>query len=178
MFEHVQPLIGPYEPRPAVCREYDPRAADVARQMAALIRSHFPQVEVEHVGSTAVYGCAGTGIVDLMIPVPDGEMENVKELLDHLGFEQQAISDPFPKDRPKWVGSVGLEGVSLPLHVHLISIGSPEIEEMRFFRACLRADPYLLKAYVAKKRGIIAQGVTDLVEYCRMKGEFFEEVLR
>jgi GrpB-like predicted nucleotidyltransferase (UPF0157 family) len=177
MFEQVQPTIGPYEPCPAVCRDYDPRAADVARQMAALIRSHLPQVEVEHIGSTAVPGCAGKGIVDLMILVPDGEMDNVKLLLDRLGFQPQTNRDPFPEDRPMRVGAWGHDGETFLLHVHVIPASSSEVEEMRFFRACLRGDPQLLKLYVARKREIIANGVTDSLDYCYTKGEFIKEVL-
>ena len=45
------------------------------------------------------------------------------------------------------------------------------------FRACLRADPELMKAYVAQKRKIIASGITDSLEYCYAKGEFIKAVL-
>ena len=54
MFEHVQPVVGPYVSRPADCRDYDPRAADVARLVAGSIASHRPALLVEHVGSTSV----------------------------------------------------------------------------------------------------------------------------
>jgi GrpB-like predicted nucleotidyltransferase (UPF0157 family) len=172
-----QPLIGPYESRPATCRDYDPRAANVARLVAATIRELLPQVQVEHVGSTSVFGCAGKGIVDLMIPVPDGEMEDVKGILDRLGFQQQTNRDPFPEDRPLRVGSLARDGEVFLLHVHVIPANSPEIDDLRFFRSCLRADPGLLNAYVARKREIIASGVTDSLDYCRIKGEFIKEVL-
>ena len=177
MPDPVQPLIGPYESRPAVCRDYDPRAANVARLVAAMIRDDLPQVQVEHVGSTSVFGCAGKEIVDLMIPVPDGEMENVKEILDRLGFQRQTNRDPFPEDRPLRVGSLVHDGEVFLLHVHVIPANSPEIDDLRFFRTCLRADPDLLNAYVARKREIIASGVTDSLDYCRIKGEFIKEVL-
>ena len=58
--------ILPYTTRPAVCRDYNPRAAGVAAQIAGLVAAHLPHVAVEHVGSTSVPGCAGKGIVDLM----------------------------------------------------------------------------------------------------------------
>ena len=61
MFDKIQPIVGPYESRPATCRDYDPRGAEVARLAGAAIYSHFPQVRVEHVGSTSVPGCAGKG---------------------------------------------------------------------------------------------------------------------
>ena len=177
MFKQVESVIGPYASRPAVCRDYDPRAASVARQVVALVSTHLPQVHAEHVGSTAVPGCAGKGIVDLLIPVPDGEMDNVKELLDRLGFQRQTGLDPFPEDRPMRVGSWVQDDETFLLHVHVIPASSPEVEEMRFLRACLRADPELMKAYVAQKRKIIAIGVTDSLEYCKAKGDFLKTVL-
>lgn len=177
MFEHVQPVITAYENRSAVCQEHDPRAATVARLVAAEIFSHLPQVCAEHVGSTAVPGCAGNGIVDLMIPVSDGEMECVKGLLDRLGFQRQTSRDPFPEDRPMRVGAWDYEGEKFLLHIHIIPENAPAVEEMRFFRACLRADPELLKVYVSRKQEIIASGVSDSSDYCHAKGEFMKEVL-
>jgi GrpB-like predicted nucleotidyltransferase (UPF0157 family) len=177
MFDQVEPVIGPYSSRPAVCRDYDPRVAAVARQIIALLSTHLPQIHAEHVGSTAVSGCAGKGIVDLLIPVPDGKMDKVKELLDRLGFQRQTGRDSFPEDRPMRVGSWQQDGETFLLHVHIIPASSPEVEETRFFRACLRAVPELMKAYVAQKRKIIASGVTDSLEYCKAKGEFLKAVL-
>jgi GrpB-like predicted nucleotidyltransferase (UPF0157 family) len=177
MVDPDHPVIGAYESRPAVCRDYDPRAALVAGKIAVLVSSRLPQIRVEHVGSTSVPGCAGKGIVDLMIAVQDGEMEKVKGLLDRLGFQRQTNRDPFPEDRPMRVGSLVHDGETFLLHVHVIPASSPEVDELRFFRACLRSDPDLLKMYVARKREIIEGGVTDSVDYCYVKGKFIEEVL-
>jgi GrpB-like predicted nucleotidyltransferase (UPF0157 family) len=177
MCERVEPAIGPYESRPAECREYDPRAAVVAREIIALISSHLPSARAEHVGSTSVPGCAGKGIVDLMLPVADGDMETVKQLLDRLGFQRQSTRDPFPEERPMRVGSWPHDGETFLVHLHVIPSSSPEVEEMRFFRACLRADPELTKAYVAEKRRIIAGGITDSLDYCLAKGKFIKAML-
>jgi GrpB-like predicted nucleotidyltransferase (UPF0157 family) len=177
MFEHVQPVIGSYVSRPAACLDYDSRAADVARSIAVLVHEHLPRICVEHVGSTAVPGCAGKGIVDLLIAVADDEMTALKELLDRLGFQRQTGEDPFPETRPLRVGSFVHLGETFLVHVHVIPANSPEVDEMRFFRACLRADPELRHAYIARKREIVAGGVTDSLEYCRLKGQFIKEVL-
>ncbi len=177
MFDEVQPVIGAYVSRPAACREYDPRAANVARLIAAMVQEHLPQVRVEHVGSTSVPGCAGKGTVDLMIAVADGELEKVKELLDRLGFQGRIGRDPFPETRPLRAGSFVHGGETFFVHVHVLPASSPEVDEMRFFRTCLRADPELLRAYVARKREIIAGGTTDSLEHCRIKGEFIKEIL-
>jgi GrpB-like predicted nucleotidyltransferase (UPF0157 family) len=177
VFEQVEAVIGPYASHPAACRKYDPCAVEVAGQIGSLIRTHLPQIGVEHVGSTAVPGCAGKGIVDLMVPVSDGDMGSVKELLERLGFQRQTGADAFPEERPMRVGSWTHDGETFLVHVHVIPADSPEVDAMRFFRACLRADPELVKAYVAKKREIISDGVTDSAEYCRIKGEFLKAVL-
>ena len=94
-----------------------------------------------------------------------------------VSFQRHTSRDPFPEDRPMRVGSLVHDGEMFLLHVHAIPETSPEVDEMRFFRACLRADPDLVKAYVARKREIIASGVTDSLDYCHAKGEFIREVL-
>jgi GrpB-like predicted nucleotidyltransferase (UPF0157 family) len=177
MFEQVEKIIGPYISRPAECRKFDPRAAAVARRIDEAISGQLPQIHAEHVGSTSVPGCAGKGIVDLMVAVPEGEMDRVKELLDKLGFQHQTGPEPFPEERPMRVGSLTHEDETFLLHVHVIPASSPEIEEMRFLRACLRADSDLLRAYIGQKKKIIASGVTDSLEYCKAKGEFLKAVL-
>jgi GrpB-like predicted nucleotidyltransferase (UPF0157 family) len=177
MFEHVQPIVGSYEVRPAACVEYNPRAADVARSVATTLREHLPSARAEHVGSTSVPGCAGKGIVDLMIAVADDQMPAVNELLDRLGFQPQPGDDPHPETRPMRVGAFVHGGETFLLHIHVIPASSPEVDEMRFFRACLRADEELLHAYVARKREIVASGVADSQEYCRLKAEFIKQVL-
>ena len=75
------------------------------------------------------------------------------------------------------VGSLVHDGEVFLLHVHVIPENSPEVDELRFFRTCLRADPDLLAAYVACKREILASGVTDPLDYCVKKGEFIKQVL-
>jgi GrpB-like predicted nucleotidyltransferase (UPF0157 family) len=177
MFEEVESVVGRYELRPLACEDYDPRAADVARHVAYLVSPHIGSVRVEHVGSTAVPGCAGKGIVDLMIAAGKDEMDRVKALLDRLGFQPQPGPDPFPEDRPMRVGAWDHDGETFLIHVHVIPADSPEVDEMRFFRTCLRADPELARAYMARKRQILKAGVTDRLEYVRQKGEFIQEVL-
>ena len=79
---HIQRIIGPYEERPAVCRDFDPRAVHVARWVAESIGSHLPGAHVEHIGSTSVAGCAGKGIVDLMLVYPEGQLAGTRPAND------------------------------------------------------------------------------------------------
>src|SRR5687768_2196426 len=79
--------IGTYEyldySDPAeIFRPYDPRFPEIARRVAALIEGRMPDARVEHIGSTAVEGCAGKGIVDLELLYPPGRLAAARETLD------------------------------------------------------------------------------------------------
>jgi GrpB-like predicted nucleotidyltransferase (UPF0157 family) len=106
---------------------------------------------VEHVGSTSVPGCAGKGIVDLLLVYRDGQLADARDLLDALGFQRQTGRDPFPEERPMRVGSLVHGETAFNLHVHVIAASSPEAQELRGFRDRLRADAALVAAYVAAK---------------------------
>ena len=75
------------------------------------------------------------------------------------------------------IGSVEFDGTRFPLQAHVIASDSPEVSEFRTFRDRLRGDPMLLDQYVALKRRIIAEGVTDSLEYSIRKGDFIDEAL-
>lgn len=176
MFNEVQPVIGPYDESPVACQDLDPRAPEIARQVAGFISRNLPSVRVEHVGSTAVPGCGGRGIVDLLIACPDGDAEKVALLLGRLGFRQggEAL---FPLHPPAYRGLLVHNGDPFLLHVHVLPANAEEVDSMRFFRSCLRADAELTRAYVQHKRAIISSGVSDEAEYCRQKAAFLKMVL-
>jgi GrpB-like predicted nucleotidyltransferase (UPF0157 family) len=169
--------IGLYESQPATCQDHDPRAAEAAQRTAFAIQSRLTGSVVEHVGSTSVPGCAGKGIIDLMLVYPDGQLAEARNCLDALGFQRQGGRDPWPEERPMRVGSVIHDGTAFRFHVHVISASSPEVAELRDFRDRLRSDPDLVRAYVAAKKAIIATGCTDSVDYSIRKGEFVRSVL-
>jgi len=140
-----------------------------------MIHQHLPHVIVEHVGCTAVPGCAGKGVIDLLIPYREGELEPVKDTLDELGFQCQSTRDPFPEDRPMRLGSIRYDGDSFRLHG--VPAGSGEPEELRAFRDRLRTDPEMLEAYIRRKRDIIVGGTTDSIDYSIVKGAFVRNAL-
>jgi GrpB-like predicted nucleotidyltransferase (UPF0157 family) len=145
--------------------------------VARMIHHHLPHVIVEHVGSTAVPGCAGKGVIDLLIPYGEGELEPVRVTLQDLGFQRQSTRDPFPEDRPMRVGSIKFDGDTFSLHVHVVRASSDEPDELRAFRDRLRADREMLEAYVWRKREIIEGGTTDGIDYSILKGAFVQEAL-
>ena len=153
----IDGMIGPYEyiryEDPAyVFRAYDDRYPMVARSIADLIGARAPDVRVEHIGSTAVPGCDGRGVVDMMLLYAPGGIGPARDTLDALGFQRQ-LGGPhaFSEERPVRVGSLQHDSVTFRLHIHVVEGNAPEGAEQLSFRDRLRADSALLEAYVARK---------------------------
>jgi GrpB-like predicted nucleotidyltransferase (UPF0157 family) len=166
------PPIAPYPRQPVACQEYNPRSPDVAQLVANLIQTRLAGVAVEHIGSTAVAGCAGRGAIDLLVLYSGGLIDPVMEGLDALGFQWVQRHNALPGQWPKGAGAVEYQGELFRLHIHVLPADHPVIAELRLFRDRLRADPQLLAAYVARKRDIIASGVTDPIAYTSAKETF------
>lgn len=174
---NAEKKIGGYVHRAAEVRAYDGDYPEVAGRVAELIKAELPSLVVEHVGSTAVAGCAGKGIIDLMLLYPRGQLESAKESLDSVGFEAQPHREPFGKDRPMKVGAITFNNKVFQIHVHVIEEGNGEAATMIKFRDRLREDYSLMKEYMRCKREILEGGVTDSLEYCKAKQRFIEDVL-
>ena len=131
MFEDVQAVIGPYCEPPVACRDFDPSAAEIARQVGGLISQHLTGFRVEHVGSTAVPSGAGRGIVDLLVSGPEAEIDTAGRLLSRLGF-QCGAQCLFPPHPPPYCGTYILNDESFLLNAHVLPAGAGEIDSMRF----------------------------------------------
>lgn len=168
-------VVKTYGRVPLVCNDWDPQAPVVAAALIEAIRQREPRLTVEHVGSSSVSGCAGKGVIDLMVVYDTGDLELAKRALDDLGFQPQTARDRFPEDRPMRVGTVRHEDTAFPVHAHVIAGHSSEIDEMRGFRDRLRSDPDLVARYVARKQAIISGGISDPARYTQAKGAFVEK---
>lgn len=166
-----------YEDPDAAFRPCDERCPAVARRVADLIRGRLPEAWVEHVGSTAVPGCAGKGVVDLLLLYPSGRLAAARDALDGLSFQRHVGPHAFPEERPVRIGTLAHDGTTFRLHVHVLAADAPEVAEQRRFRDRLRADPALVGEYVARKRDALATGVADGDGYNRAKEPFIRAVL-
>ena len=71
--------ILPYSTSRTAYVEYEPGVIGAANETIRLIKQSAPWMHVEHIGSTAVPGCAGKGIVDPLAAILSAGM-----MLDHL----------------------------------------------------------------------------------------------
>jgi GrpB-like predicted nucleotidyltransferase (UPF0157 family) len=170
-------MIGTYLPSVVEYLPYDSQSRRVADAIAAVIVGAGGNLQVEHIGSTAVPGCWGKGIIDLLVAYTAGSIEIARSTLDRIGFQRQAGIDPFPESRPMRVGSVEYFGRNYRIHAHVIERASNEARALVRFRDLLRYDLNLRRAYEAEKRAILARGIIEGTEYSKAKGEFIRRAL-
>ena len=169
--------IGPYERLPARVVAPDPRTIEVAAVVTALVHERRPDLIVEHIGSTAVPGLPGKGIVDLTIATTPDDVPVVAAMLRELGFGSQPGPDPWPPTRPMLVGSIERAGTTFRLHCHVV----PEREELArdvAFRDALLADPELVAQYARLKTDIVEGGLNEGHQYTYQKQAWIAEIHR
>jgi 5-(carboxyamino)imidazole ribonucleotide synthase len=169
--------IGPYVRLQADVVEWDPRTIQVAAAVADLVSARRPDTVVEHIGSTAVPGLPGKGVVDLAIATTSDELPDVVAVLKGLGFGDQPGPDPWPVTRPMLVGSMDIDGATFRIHCH-VQPGTEELERDIAFRDALRADPALTAHYADLKRGIVDGGLIEGHQYTYQKQRWIGDVHR
>ncbi|MBI3751712.1 MAG: 5-(carboxyamino)imidazole ribonucleotide synthase [Chloroflexi bacterium] len=169
--------IGPYERRTAEVHEWDPRTVEVARRIGELVRERRPDLAVEHIGSTAVPGLPGKGIVDLSIETEPSDIPGVVAMLYDLGFQPQPGPDPWPATRPMPVGSYLYDGAQFRIHLHVQPRGGDFPRDIAF-RDALRNDPELKRQYTELKRGITKAGPVEGFRYTHSKTTWILGVYR
>ena len=165
------PPIGRYRRVPVQVHEADPDAPEVARRLIALIATRWPGTPAEHVGSSAVPGLAGKGIIDLLLAAEPAQIPAITQALFGLGFQPQ-VPAAFPPTRPMLWGTFNHGATTYRVHVHVVPAGSPEVAALRGFRDALRADPRLRRRYAALKRAIVRCGPVDPVAFTKAKHDW------
>ena len=171
-----QPPIGPYWRLPVQVHQADPDAPEVARRLIALIATRWPATPAEHIGSTAVPGLAGKGIIDLLLAAEPTQIPAITQALHELGFQPQHPA-AFPPSRPMLWGTFRHGATQYRVHVHVVPAASPEVAAMRGLRDALGADPVLRRRYTALKRAIVAGGPADPVAFTRAKHDWIAATL-
>jgi GrpB-like predicted nucleotidyltransferase (UPF0157 family) len=168
--------IKPCVRQTVACHAYEPVFPAVAMHVAGLIRDRRPAVEVEHVGSTAVEGCAGRGAIDLLVLCKKDEpLEGVQALLRDLEMLGFGWVQPIDLQSDRWPiggGMVDYAGATYRVHIHVLPHDHPAAAERRAFRDRLRTDARFRAAYVALKEEIVASGLTDAIAYSKAKAAF------
>jgi len=148
----------------------------VVERVVSLIRGKRPDLHVEHIGSTAVPGLPGKGIVDLATDADPAEIPAITVAMYELGFGPQPGPEPWPPTRPMHVGAYDLDGDEFRVHFHVLPRGD-DLHHDLMFRDALRVDPALAAAYARVKVAVVDahESPLDHVDYQKAKGGWIDE---
>jgi GrpB-like predicted nucleotidyltransferase (UPF0157 family)/adenylate kinase family enzyme len=153
--------------------EIFPRLFDAEKKRIAA--SVGTAAEIEHVGSTAVPGLGGKGIIDIAIAVAQRDLETVSKQLQDLGYEfRPTFSTP---DRLYFVIYLpDPEEETRRYHVHLTYPECSEWKELIGFREYLRNHPKEAQSYAEVKKRAALEANQDGEKYRQLKEHVFQKI--
>jgi GrpB-like predicted nucleotidyltransferase (UPF0157 family) len=133
---------------------------------------------IEHVGSTAIPGVDGKGIIDVLIGF-DNEEQIIKaadKLLRHGYFSARKKLEGR-KDRV-FMSSSNDDTTIGDVHLHMVLKNSADFIDFIKVRDFLRQNPDEAEKYSELKYKIAKDAGFDREEYKKQKSKFIEEILR
>ena len=131
--------------------------------------------EISHIGSTAVKGLGGKGIIDIMISVNNWEeAKNLAKKLKKISFKHvhrkiekgQLFLSKHQKATPDNV------------HIHITKKGSKVYKELLGFRDYLRKNKKESERYFKLKIEALAQANGNRARYTKLKEKYIETILK
>jgi GrpB-like predicted nucleotidyltransferase (UPF0157 family) len=163
-------IIGARAPRPIVLVEYDDSWTQQFEQHRLRIGAALMNRArlLEHIGSTAVPGLAAKPIIDVLVAVDDIDDEAAYlPALEAAGYALRVREPGHRMVRPS----------SHNVHVHIYSVGNPEIDACVAFRDRLRTDETDRATYEARKRELAKHDWPDMNYYARAKSNVIAQIL-
>lgn len=134
------------------------------------------KIQIEHVGSTAVPGLGGKGIIDIAIGANKEKFNYISGILEESGYEfrpnagteKRLFFQTKRKDR---------SGKERTYHIHLADIKGEEWKKMIAFRDYLRVHPKNVNEYANAKRKAAKESNQDKETYMRIKEPVIARIL-
>lgn len=141
--------------------------------------------QIDHIGSTAIPGLGGKGVIDISVVFPKNNWPQTSEKLESAGYEYKKKDLEREKERLFFMANLPDEEFGTRLyHIHLSYPGSPELKKEIGFRDYLKKHPKALREYaeIKAKAANEAQRFTSKDEmrdtYSRMKEEFIKKIIK
>ena len=152
--------------------------ADFEKMRAALITSVGDvAISVEHLGSTAVTGLAAKPTIDILMVVASTEsFLDVLPRVEALGFEYRPQNSLVGSDSHLFLRKV--KDCKRTHHLHVVKVGSPDVDEYRRVRDAPRRDPALAADYQRVKINLAAEYRTNRMRYVKAKSQWVDELLK
>lgn len=134
------------------------------------------QVEIEHVGSTAIPDIKGKNIIDILIGAKNKEQfEKFAQTLVSSGYFG---SEKSKTDIYQFFASRQEETGDGDVHIHLIVVGTERHDEFLILRDFLLANENEAKQYSQHKDEILALGQIDRKTYREIKSKYVSALIQ
>lgn len=133
-------------------------------------------IAIEHVGSTAIKGLGGKGIIDIAIAAELKNWPAIKQQLKKLGYfyhETASSSERFFFEIDLFTDSGSLQRY----HLHLMEFEKEQWNHFIKFRDTLKNNPTLLNEYTLIKKQASKEAGQKGSVYRNMKKAFIDRVL-
>jgi len=128
--------------------------------------------DIHHIGSTAVPGLGGKGIIDIMIGADSWkEADNFVKQLKKIGF-----GHIHPKTQGRIFLSKYRDSMPDNVHIHIVKREGEQYKEFLAFRDYLRKNKKGAEKYFNLKLEILKDVKGNRAEYTKLKKEYIKEV--
>jgi len=143
------------------------------KEKRKLIKALGNNVVIEHVGSTAIPGLGGKGIIDIAIKTPKSKASRYKDILKKLGYKT-SLKHPEDNRRIFLQRKIRYSGKERRVHVHL-TLKKKFWDTFIIFRDKLNKNPELIKEYENLKRKAVKIARGDGQAYRDYKSKFLKK---
>ncbi len=133
------------------------------------------KVKIEHIGSTAIPGLGGKGIIDIAILIPKEKYILTKKKIISLGYLQWPV--PSWKKRLSFEKYPKIKKSNKIYYIHLTS-DLREFKKMTFFRDYLLKNPELIREYSNLKKRAATLCKNKGQKYRDLKSPFIKSINR
>jgi GrpB-like predicted nucleotidyltransferase (UPF0157 family) len=166
-------LIGGAESGPIEIVEHEPLWPTKFQTHAAVVADVLGSaaLQIEHIGSTSVPGLAAKSIIDILVVVGNSADENsYLPPLQGAGYELRVRE-------PEWHEHRMFRTAARDVHIHVYSLGCPEIERYLLFRDRLRQNADERRLYEETKRRLATWAWADMNDYAKAKTAVIENII-
>jgi GrpB-like predicted nucleotidyltransferase (UPF0157 family) len=155
---------------------YDPSYNDIfKRESEKIAKLLVGDYLIEHIGSTAIPGTDGKGVVDIIVAF--NSIEEMLSAIIILEKHYHFIDDKVDRDTRIFMTSSEKDSGEGDIHLHLVLKDSDDYNDAILFRDYLIKHQDAKQAYVNLKYDIQKNITNDRAEYTKHKADFIHNII-
>jgi len=157
-------------------RKYSKEFPILFRKEKSKLKKVLKNIPVEHVGSTAIPGLGGKGIIDIAIKTPKNKIKEFTRGLNSLGYIQTKEHNPN-KDRIFFQKIIKSLGKERRVHIHLV-LNNHYWNTFIAFRDYMIKNKKELEEYAKLKRKAVIYAENNGEKYRDYKNNFLAKSVK